>query len=87
LHERSLEPTRNPSCRGADGRQSHLGGRRVRVASIIPGWLAGLTVGCSVLVGAAIIGYLGWRRHVKSPLALTRKTLREDVQWVKERVA
>jgi hypothetical protein len=57
------------------------------LATIIPGWLAGLIVGGSMLAIAVLMGYLGWRHHVRSPLALTRQMLKEDVQWVKERVA
>jgi hypothetical protein len=36
---------------------------------------------------AATLGYIGWKRMVTNPLALTRQTLKEDVQWVKERLA
>jgi protein-S-isoprenylcysteine O-methyltransferase Ste14 len=50
-------------------------------------WLAALIVGGVLLVAAAILGYVGWRRMVTNPLALTRQTLKEDVRWVKERLA
>jgi hypothetical protein len=53
----------------------------------IAGWLAALIVGGLLLVAAAVMGYVGWRRMVKTPLALTRQTLKEDVRWVKERLA
>jgi hypothetical protein len=39
-----------------------------------------------VLVGA-IVGYVSWTRRVSNPLALTRKTLKEDIQWAKEQLA
>jgi uncharacterized membrane protein YqjE len=39
------------------------------------------------LAVAAALGYAGWRSRVSVPLASTRKTVTEDVQWVKERVA
>jgi len=29
----------------------------------------------------------GWRRHVQSPLVLTRKSLKDNWHWVKERLA
>jgi protein-S-isoprenylcysteine O-methyltransferase Ste14 len=57
------------------------------LATSIPGWVAALVVGGALLVGGAVAGYIGWRRMVTNPLALTRQTLREDVRWVKERLA
>ena len=53
----------------------------------IAAWLAALIVGGALLVTAAIVGYVGWRHMVTNPLALTRQTLKEDVRWVKERLA
>jgi hypothetical protein len=53
----------------------------------IPSWLAALIVGGVLVVIAAVVGYIGWRRMVTNPLALTRQTLKEDVRWVKERLA
>jgi len=53
----------------------------------IASWLAALLVGGGLLVIAAILGYVGWQRMVTNPLALTRQTLKEDVRWVKERLA
>jgi hypothetical protein len=57
------------------------------LALLMPGWLAGLLVGGVLLVTAAVIGYVSWRRTVSAPLALTRKTLKENVRWAKERIA
>ena len=37
------------------------------------GWLAAL-----------VAGGVAWRRHVRRPLDRTRKTLEEDVRWMKE---
>ncbi len=56
------------------------------LAASIPGWLAALIIGGVLLVIGAVAGYLGWRRMVTAPLALTRRTLKEDMQWVKERL-
>jgi hypothetical protein len=53
----------------------------------IAAWLAALIVGGVLLVTAIIAGYVGWRRMVTNPLALTRQTLKEDVRWMKERLA
>jgi uncharacterized membrane protein YqjE len=53
----------------------------------IPGWLAALLLGGIILVASAVVGYVGWQRRVTAPLAVTRKALTEDLQWVKERIA
>jgi hypothetical protein len=53
----------------------------------IAAWLAALIVGGALVLIAAIAGYIGWKRMVTNPLALTRQTLKEDVRWVKERLA
>jgi hypothetical protein len=57
------------------------------LALVIPGWLAALLLGGAILVLAAVVGYVGWRRHVRNALPLTRQTLKEDMRWVKERLA
>jgi len=57
------------------------------LALVIPGWLAALAVAGAILVTASIVGYIGWRRLVRRPLPLTRQTLKEDMRWVKERLA
>jgi hypothetical protein len=53
----------------------------------IAAWLAALIGGGALLVIAAIVGYVGWKRMVTNPLAVTRQTLKEDVRWMKERLA
>jgi hypothetical protein len=57
------------------------------LATVMPGWLAGLLLGGGLTVIGAVLGYVSWTRRVTTPLALTRKTIREDTQWVKERLA
>ena len=52
----------------------------------IPGWLAALITALVMLALGAVIGYISWTRRVM-PLAVTRKTLKEDMQWAKERLA
>jgi Putative Actinobacterial Holin-X, holin superfamily III len=54
------------------------------LAMVIPGWAAALLGGGVMLAIAAGVGYSGWRRHGISPLAWTRQTLKEDIQWAKE---
>lgn len=57
------------------------------LATIMPGWAAALIIAGVALCFGAVTGYLGWRRMVTNPLALTRQTLKEDMRWVKERLA
>ena len=57
------------------------------LAHVIAAWLAAVLVGGVILVISAIVAYIGWQRRVTQPLAVTRRTLTEDMQWVKERLA
>jgi len=57
------------------------------LAMYMPGWLAAVVVGAVLLLIGGIVGYLSWVNRVSSPLAVTRKTLNENAQWVKERLA
>jgi Flp pilus assembly protein TadB len=57
------------------------------LAHVMPAWVAALAVAGGLLLIAAIVAYVSWQRRVTAPLALTRKTLKEDVQWAKERLA
>jgi hypothetical protein len=54
---------------------------------VMAGWLASLVIAGVLLLVAAVAGLVGWKKRVKSPLASTRKTLKEDIQWAKNRVA
>ena len=53
----------------------------------LPGWLAALALAGMLLVVGLGLGLVGWARRVSSPLAITRKTVKEDMQWAKERLA
>jgi len=53
----------------------------------MPGWLAALAVAVVLLVIGGVLALVGWRQRVSVPLAVTRKTMKEDVQWAKERLA
>ena len=57
------------------------------LAALMPGWLAALLVAAVVFGVGAAAGYVGWKRRPRSPLALTRKSLKEDWEWLKEQVA
>src|SRR5262245_43144848 len=46
----------------------------------IPAWLAAVALGALILVVSALVGYIGWQRRVSKPLAVTRRTVTEDVQ-------
>jgi hypothetical protein len=54
------------------------------LAPYVVAWLAALVLGGALVAAGMVLGYVGWARRVVNPLALTRKTLREDVQWAKE---
>ncbi len=53
----------------------------------LPGWAAALIVAGGVLAIGAGAGLIGWAMRVKAPLEKTRRTLKEDVRWAKERMA
>jgi hypothetical protein len=57
------------------------------LADWLPGWLASLGLAALLLAVGGVLGLVGWRRRVSSPLAMTRKTVKEDMQWAKERLA
>jgi len=50
------------------------------------GWLAALLVAALVFGVGATVGYLSWKHRPSSPLALTRKSLKEDWEWLKEQI-
>jgi hypothetical protein len=53
------------------------------LARVMPGWAAGLIVSGFALLITAVAALVAWRKHVRQPLARTRQTLKEDVQWGK----
>ena len=50
-------------------------------------WLAAFVLAGVALVVGLITGLAGWRHHVARPLALTRRTLEEDVRWARGQLA
>ena len=56
------------------------------LALLVPGWLAALIVAAFVLGVGAGAAYLGWQQRPRSPLALTRKSLKENWEWLKQQV-
>jgi apolipoprotein N-acyltransferase len=57
------------------------------LASWMPAWAAGLIVAGLTLVIALAIGLTAWNKRVVDPLARTRRTIKEDVRWSKEKLA
>jgi hypothetical protein len=57
------------------------------LAQLMPGWQAGLIVSGATLVVAAILGLVSWRRRLRDPMSRTRKTLKDDAKWTRERLA
>lgn len=56
------------------------------LATVMPGWLAALVVAVVVFGAGAIVGYAGWSRRPRAPLVLTRKSLKEDWEWLKHQL-
>lgn len=54
---------------------------------VMPGWAAGLAVSGLTLAIAAVVGVVSWQRRVRDPMVRTRRALKENVKWAKERVA
>jgi uncharacterized membrane protein YqjE len=57
------------------------------LASWMPAWAAGLIVAGLTLVIALAIGLTAWNGRVVDPLARTRRSIKEDVRWSKEKLA
>jgi len=57
------------------------------LALIMPAWAAALVVGAVTALAAAVLGVIGWRHRVVKLMDRTRKSVEEDVQWAKERMA
>ncbi len=50
-------------------------------------WLAALVVAAPFIVLAFAAALVGWSKRVKSPLEVTRATVKESVEWAKNRLA
>jgi hypothetical protein len=57
------------------------------LAMILSAWLAALIMAGVILAGGAVAGYVGWTHRPQSPLALTRKSLKDNWEWLKDQVA
>ena len=57
------------------------------LGTVMPGWAAALMVAVGVSAGGAVVGIVGWRGRPRAPLSLTRRSLREDWEWLKALVS
>jgi apolipoprotein N-acyltransferase len=57
------------------------------LATTLPAWIAALIVAGVLLVAAGATAMAGWSKRVKKPLGTTQKTIKEDIQWAKNRAA
>lgn len=57
------------------------------LGTVMPEWASALVVAAVVLAIGSVAGLVGWGKRVRDPLSATRRTLREDLQWAKERIA
>jgi uncharacterized membrane protein YqjE len=57
------------------------------LAEIMAGWLAALLVAAVVLTVGIFTAVVGWSRRPRAALMLTRKSLKEDWEWLKTQVA
>jgi uncharacterized membrane protein YqjE len=54
---------------------------------VMPGWAAALVVAAVVFAVGAAAGLWGWSKRVRKPLDVTRRSVKENVRWAKERIA
>jgi hypothetical protein len=57
------------------------------LATLMPGWLAALIVAGMMMIAGGAAGAIGWAKRARDPLSATRRTLRDDARWAKERLA
>jgi hypothetical protein len=57
------------------------------LGNVVAEWAAALIVAAAVLLVGTVAGLIGWGKRVKSPLESTRRSLKEDALWAKERLA
>jgi hypothetical protein len=57
------------------------------LGTVMAEWAAALIVAAAVLAVGTVVGLIGWGKRVKTPLESTRRSLKEDALWAKERLA
>jgi hypothetical protein len=64
-----------------------LVGVALALGHVMPEWAAALIVAAGVLLIGTVAGLVGWSKRVKIPMESTRRSLKEDALWAKERFA
>ena len=57
------------------------------LATVLEPWMSALIVATALLAIGATVGSIGWSNRLKNPLEATRASLKEDVQWIHNRIA
>ena len=57
------------------------------LGTVMAEWGAALIVAAVVLAVGTVFGLMGWGKRVQQPLEATRRSLKEDARWAKERLA
>jgi len=57
------------------------------LSSYMESWLAALVVAAPFLVLGVVAGLVGWGKRVRKPLEATRESMKESVEWAKNRLA
>lgn len=57
------------------------------LGTVIAGWLAAIFIGAGLLLLCGGVGAWSWGKRVQAPMKTTRKTLEEDVEWAKQKLA
>jgi hypothetical protein len=57
------------------------------LAQYMESWLAALVVAAPFLILGIAAGLVGWSKRVKNPLEATRSSVKESVEWAKNRMA
>jgi hypothetical protein len=57
------------------------------LAQVLPGWAAGLIVSGFMAVVVGVVAGVSWSRRVRKPLERSRRELRRDIRFTKERFA
>jgi hypothetical protein len=57
------------------------------LGTVVAEWAAALIVAAAVLAVGTVAGTIGWKKRVTNPMESTRRSLKEDALWAKERLA
>jgi len=57
------------------------------LSSVLPAWAAGLIVSGVTLAVTVVLALVSWSHRVRDPLARTRRSMKENVKWTRERLA